>query len=428
MGSPRVAHAAAPVLAPASVSAVARLDDADPRARILAARTLASDPAALDPLAARLARESDPALRRALTDALARLPLTEEALIAAVKASPTPAARAFAAHSLGHARTDAALTALLAATADAEALVRREAYRALGTAGDRVALDTLLKAAVRDPAAGARAEAEAAAELLAAAPTVPPDVTIDLARLRNGTMDERAAAAGRLGESRDRRALEPLVDAAKATEPALAQSAIGALGRLGDARAVPTLVALLGTTSGRTRHTVLAALAALRDESSADPVAALLADPDPAARRLAVRALGWIAPDDLFTRLQPALADGTEEVRAEVLSVVSQSRSPTRIAILLPALGDPSPFLRAEAVRLCAEAGVTDRIPTLLSDRDMLVRLAAADALDQLRPPGAAAAVRAAATRAKDAEERAHLDAIAARLETSGLPMGPGDR
>lgn len=425
--APRPAAPPAP-LAPATAAALARLDDPDPRARILAARTLAHDAAALDPLAARLSKESDPALRRALLDALGRLPLTEEALIRAVKQSPEAAARAFAAHALARAGTADAVAALLVATADTDTLVRKEAYDALGRAGDRVALDTLLKAAVRDPAAGCRAAAEAAAERLAAAPTLPLDVTMDLAQLRGGTTDERAGAARRLGESGDRRALLPLVEAARSTEPALAQAALGALGRLGDARAVPPLVALLGTTSGRTRYAVLAGLAALRDESSVDPVAALLSDPDPSARQLAVRALGWIAPDDLFTRLSPALGDPLEEVRAEVLAVVSQSRAPTRVAALQKALGDPSPFLRAEAVRLCAEAGITDRIPSLLADPDTLVRLAAADALELLRPPGAATAVRTAATRARDPQERAHLDAIATRLETSGLPMGAGGR
>ncbi|MDP2306819.1 MAG: HEAT repeat domain-containing protein [Pseudomonadota bacterium] len=425
---PVATPAAAAALSPATLAALARLDDPDPRARILAARTLAGDAAALDPLAARLAKESDPALRRALMDALGRLPLSEAALIRAVEESPEPAARAFAAHTLGRAGTDAAVGALLAATADADTLVRKEAYDALGRAGDRVALDTLKRAAVRDPAAGCREAAVAAAELLASAPTVPPDVTIDLARLRGGTADERAAAARSLGESGDRRALEPLLEAARATEPPLAQAAIGALGRLGDARAVPPLLALLGTTAGRTRYVVLGALAALRDESSVDPLVVLLADPDPSARKLAVRALGWIAPDDLFTRLAPAQLDPLEDVRAEVLAVASQSHAPTRVAALLKALDDPSPFLRAEAVRLCAEAGITGRIPSLLSDPDALVRLAAADALDLLRPPGAAAAVRGAATRARDPEERAHLDTIAARLESTGLPMEAGDR
>ncbi len=416
----------------------------DPRARLLAIRALAQDPAQLDTLAESLAKESEPSLRRALQDALARLPLTEANLLRALATSPVASARAFAAHSLGRSRSDSAMTGLVAAMPDADASVRLEIYRALGALENRLALDPLMRAAVRDVSPACRAGAVAAAEALAAAPTVPVDVPIDLARLAASTgsgasrraeprRDEAIAAARRLGESGDRRALEPLVEVARtAADPLLQQAALAALGRLGDARAVPPLLTLLPITTGRTRYAVLAALAALRDESSADALSRLLADPDPATRQLSVRALGWIGPHDLFTRLAPAQIDPIEDVRGEVLFVVGQSGAPTRIAALLRALDDPSPFLRAEAVRLSADAGVTDRIPALLQDSDGLVRLAAADAVAVLRVPGAAALVRKAAGRARDKAERDRMNEIAegleagleAGLEVNGLPGG----
>jgi HEAT repeat protein len=403
----------------------AGLDDPDPRVRILTIRGLAADPTALDVLAGHLAHEADPAAHRAIQDALARLPLDEAALLDALAHSGVPTSRAWAAHALGQSRTDAAVRGLLAAIADPEASVRVEVYNALGATGDRIALDTLVRAAVRDPSSAGRDAASAAAEVLAAAPTVPPDVPIDLARLKNGTRDDRLAAARRLGDTGDRRALEPLVAVATSGEDAeLQRAAIGALGRLGDARAVPALLPLLTKTTGRTRYEVLGALAALRDESAVEPVARLLSDGDPAARQLAVRALGWIAPEDLFARLAPAQADPVDDVRGEVLLVVGESRAPTRVGALQRGLGDPSPFLRAEAVRLCAEAGVTDKIPSLLQDGDPLVRLAAAEALGTLRPPGAADALRAAAARANDADERARMIELADLLTPSRLPAG----
>jgi HEAT repeat protein len=418
-----VSAAVRPLLAPASAAVAGPLASAEPAARIAAARVLSADAAALDLLAAALDRETDAAARRALTDALARLPLTDDQLLAAVRTSEVPTARAYAAHALARLPTDAATAALLAATADSSVVVRTEAYRALGVAGDRVAMNALVTAALREPAPVARAAAATAAEALAGAPTVLPDIGPDLATVRTGHPDARPAAARRLGESGDRRAYEPLLALARSTEPASGQAGVTALGRLGDARAVPSLLALLGTSRGRARYAVLAALAELRDESSADAVTALLRDTDPASRQLAVRALGWIAPDDLFARLAPAATDAVEEVRAEVLQVVARSTSPTRVAALQRALRDASPFVRAEAVRLSADAGMTDRIPALLADPDALVRLAAADALLALRPPGAAEAVRAAAKRARDPEERAQLDEVAARLEGGGLPM-----
>lgn len=403
---------------------VARLSETDPRARILAARALAADESALEPLAAALAHESDPAVRRAMTDALARLPLTEDTLLTALHASPEPTARAYAAHALAKVRSTAAAMALLAAMADPSPFVRQEVYAALGAAGDRAALAGLSKAAVRDPVASCRDAAAAAAEQIAGAPTVPPDVTADIARLRGGSVEDRVAAARRLGAGSDRRAFDPLIAAVGAPEPEVARAAIAALGRLGDARAVTTLLGQLSVT-GKTRYAALGALAVLRDESSADPVAALLRDPDPASRQLAVRALSWIAPDDLFARLDPAVRDPIEDVRGEVLRAIEASSAPTRIAPLRTLLADPSPFLRAEAVRLCADAGVLDRIPTLLQDDDPLVRLAAADAIAQLRPEGAAATLRAAAKRTKDKVEREHVESLAAALEANELPI-PG--
>ena len=58
----------------------------------------------------------------------------------------------------------------------------------------------------------------------------------------------------------------------------------------------------------------------------------------------------------------------------------------------------------------------------------LLVREGAADAMLALRPPGAALAVRTAARKAKDPEERAQLEGVAARLDGSELPVPAPDR
>mgnify|MGYP003334286236 CR=1 FL=1 len=263
--------------------------------------------------------------------------------------------------------------------------------------------------------------------LFRSAPSVRPSLDADLEALRTADPEGRANAARHLGNSGDRRAFEPLLAATRG-DTQVAIAAWGALGQLGDARAVPAMLAALPGSLGRTRYALLGALAALRDESSADAVTAVLRDRDAAARQLAVRALGWIAPDDLFARLAPAGTDPVEEVRAEVLKAAEESRHPTRVAALRIALNDPSPFLRAEAIRICADAGVLDRIPTMLEDPDTLVRLAAADALLVLRPPGAAEQVRAAARRAKGTDERTQLLTVAAQLDGSELPVPARDR
>lgn len=404
------------------LGAAPSFESPEPRERVLAAR---APDATLEALAARLSGEPDPDVRRALQDAMARRAVTEAQLVATLVGSPEPAARAFAAWALGRSRTDATLAALLAARRDPEPAVREAAYRALGEAGDRVAIDTLVNAAVHDDDPACRDAARAAAERLAAAPTVSPDLAADLVLARGEPGDARLGALRRLGQSGDRRAVDPLLAVVRAApDAATRRVAIAALGRLGDARAVPVLLEVLADAEGRTRSEVLGALSHLRDESTADAVAPFLKDADPQTRQLAVRALGRIAPPDLFARLTLALRDPMEEVRMELLRVTSASHDRARLPVLSALLADPSPFVRAEAVRAWADAGSSEGIVGLLEDTDALVRLAAADALGGLRLPGSAESVRAAAARARAPAERAHLIRVADALD--GLPVeGP---
>lgn len=410
-----------------ALAATTGLDSADARERLFAVRALAHDPTALEALSTALTKESDPALRSAIADAMERLPLGEDALIAALAGSSVSAARAFAAHALGRDGSQHAVNALLAAVSDGDPTVREHVYTALAASGHREALPTLMKAAVRETAFAPRGAAEKAAELLAASPTVPFDTPAALARLEHGNSDARIAAAHDLGEHGDRRAVDALCAAANgSTDVPLQRAAIAALGRLGDGRAVPTLVTLLPHTEGRTRQEAIGALAALRDESAADALTTLTRDADVTTRQLSVRALGWIAPPDLFDRLLTVQSDASEDVRGEVLFVAGESRDPARIAALRRGLADPSPFLRAGAGRIAGEAGQGPLLIPLLTDHDALVRLTAADGLAALAPEGAADALRAAAKRAPTADERTRMTEAANRVgeQLPGTPSG----
>jgi HEAT repeat protein len=403
------------------------LTDPDPRARLLAIHAAVGKPprAALHELAAHLPTEDEPDLRRATLEAMARLPLAQADLVAVVREGETAWERAFAARALGADGSTAAGEALLVAVRDGDATVRVAAFGALARSGTRPAIPILLRAAVHDPDPAARDAAAAAAEALAAAPTLPPDVPAILAQLRWG--QDRAEAARALGRSGDRRALEPLVEAAAVQgDVELRRAAVAALGRLGDGRAVPPLLALLGESEGRVHHEVIGALAALRDDSAAAPLAGCLRERDAAARQLAVRALGWIDPPGLFALLAPAQSDAVESVRAEVLFAVQRSRQPERIDALRTALGDVSPFVRAEAARLLGEAGLSEPLVPLLADRDRLVRLAAADALAALGSPGAAEALTRAAERARDDEEGAAMRRAVERVSGQLPAAAPG--
>ena len=97
------------------------VSDPDPRVRMRAYRSLeasASAAESLDTIAAALVEEDDPRVRAAARDAMARLPLTEAQLQAALADSPYPIARAWAAYALGFYHSAVALESLMEAADD----------------------------------------------------------------------------------------------------------------------------------------------------------------------------------------------------------------------------------------------------------------------------------------------------------------------
>lgn len=374
---------------------------------------------AIELLAARLEHESDEAMRRAIHDALLRVQLDQQQLMELLAHSDTVAARAFAAHALGHHHTSAAVSALLAAIRDSEPAVRREVYEALGSSGERTAIQDLIKAAVRETSPGLREQAEQAAQRLAASSGRPREVLVAISMLQGGGIDDQLWAVEVLAESGDWRAFQVLLDTSSTAASELQREAIKGLGMLGDHRAVPFLLTMLETSSGRTRHHVIGALALLGDESSLEPLGRLVTDPDPGSRVLAIRALSSLHHAGVVPLIVPALDDDDEVVRIEAIHALGRSGAPAAAAALVRGLDDPSPFLRAEATRLLVETGSPSAEHPLLealSDRDPLVRLTAAEGLARLGSEAALPALEELVRSTREDEERAAYERAAERL------------
>ncbi len=313
-----------------------------------------------------------------------RIALDDDQLAGLLAGSPHTAARAFAAHTLGHRLSTGSVAVLLAAIRDPETAVRREIYEALGASTDRTVIPELIKAAVRETSPALREQAELAAQRLAETSVRPREVPTAISMLQGGADDDQLWAIGVLAESGDWRALQVLLDTAEQAAPELQREAIKALGLLGDHRAVPSLLDLLDSTTGRTRHHVIGALALLADESSLEPLGVVTADPDPSSRVLAIRALSNLRMPGVIPFLQARLEDPEEPVRTEAIHALGYYSEAEAVAALVTAMGDPSPFLRAEAARLLAESGspiATQPLLEALDDGDGLVRLTAADGL-----------------------------------------------
>ncbi len=397
--------------APLAAQGADRTLDPDPAVRVLAYRAVGDrqDPGDLALLAERLASESDPTARLAAQDAMGRLLLGFDELARALDQSPSPQARAWAAHALGNYPGVAAVQALLRAVDDPDERVRREVYEALGRQADPLALDALMRAAVRDPAAELRRVADRAAHAVAAGRQDTVDVPTSLALLASGDTSEKVVAAQQLGRSGDWRVYEPLVHAATSGRDEVRQTAVSALGVLGDRRAVPLLHGFVEGEDGAVRYNAIAALAHLADESSRPVLARLVTDPDPLARRFAVRALGWLGGPGTASLVAPGLDDTDQAVRAEVVQQLRDLDGDDRLPVVVRACDDPEPFIRAEAVRLLAQLdgeAVVPRLLQALEDSDPLVRLTATDGLVSRGAPEAIGPLTRLRDRTRSTEER----------------------
>jgi HEAT repeat protein len=110
---------------------------------------------------------------------------------------------------------------------------------------------------------------------------------IDAAQ-REGSREERLVAIVHLGETRDPRAVYPLMDCCAEKDPEIRRMAIEALGKIGSARAVDTLVDRLGDTNEdlAVRISAISALAAIRSDHACQELRSRAEDPgqDPAIR------------------------------------------------------------------------------------------------------------------------------------------------
>lgn len=392
---------------------------ADADARIVEYRRLADSGGAeaVEALAIALSTEEDPSARVAARDALSRVDIREDELIAVLQDSASADARSWAAHSLGHYGGLGVADALLASVDDEDDRVRREVYEALGRNKDPRGMQALQKAAVRDPVSKNRQTAIVAAKTAMQDDGV--DVPMELARLQGDDAAAAALAARKLGESQDWRAMDPLVAAASGGDIELRKAALLALGHLGDQRAVGAVRGIAEDSSGHVRYAALAALAYLADESATPTLVTLCADPDPSTRQLAVRALAWTDAPGTAAHIRPLLGDSSENVRAEVVLSLGEIADPERGAALVEALEDPSPFVRAEAARLVGQTGdvsAGEAVLVLLQDGDPLVRIASAGAVADLGLDAGRAPLEKLVAKTRDADERAYYEAALERL------------
>jgi HEAT repeat protein len=213
-------------------------------------------------------------------------------------------------------------------------LARREAAVALAGSGDATSLDALV-AIGRSSGPGQAPAVDA----LALDPPASPEVLGGVA-LATPPMLE---LAGRIG---DRRALDGMLEATTANDPALRAAAIGALGDAGDERVALAARTGLTDADARVRVAAVSALVHLGARDAAQAVEALATDPSTALDGLK---LAERVQDERMVGVAAARAVASSDPALRAESVVVLGRQASRLAALTLGQLAADPALQGDA-------------------------------------------------------------------------------
>ena len=151
----------------------------------------------------------------------------------------------------------------------------------------------------------------------------------DLRRIKSRYWETRKAAAEKLGDSRDPRAVKPLIALLSDRNLGVRVEAALSLGRIGHPMAVEALVAALGHEYRSQREAAALALGKIGDLAAVEPLIAALEDGNEDVQTAAALALGMIGLKHAVEPLRSAFKDADESLwaaAARALEIVSKSQ------------------------------------------------------------------------------------------------------
>ena len=476
------------VSADQKIASILRLEDhrvlrdpAPPQAAPVAGKALRPAPPAPTPDLVALLQDPEGRVRRRAALAVGRVGLAEGVtpLATVLSGDREPAVREMAAFALGILGDRGGVAPLRAALADAAPLVQGRAAEALSLLGDRESADAI--AAMVAPLAASPAVVAVpiddleeshepgveafrlgvlalgrlkAYEPLARAVldgagqprvgwwpvafalqrvedrrAIPALITL----ARGDGSFARAFAARGLGALKDPAGVAPLLSLAEnwMRDTRAAISAVRSLGQIGDTRAGPVLARLLETRNldPLLLIEVVAASGATRATPTLDILLDMLAHPAPAVRAAALRSVREIDEQDFMFVLSGLDPDPHWSVRAAVATILGTLDLERALPRLTSMLSDADlrvvPAALASLARLRAP-GVESILVERLAHEDVVIRVAAATQLGELRPAGAGRALQEAYTLGwRDALPIARVAALEAlaKFGASSLPV-----
>ncbi|MFB3853362.1 MAG: HEAT repeat domain-containing protein [Vicinamibacterales bacterium] len=436
-----------------------------------------------------LLQDAEARVRRRAALAVGRVGLAEGvALLVPLLSDPEPEVRQMSAFALGLIGDRSAAEPLRAALEDRSPVVQGRAAEALGRLGDAASAQAIAAMAAAHIRAGALAPV-AADEM--AHPLDPPVEAVRLALFALARLKAYEPLAGlvldpdgkpvsqwwpvayALAQSGDRRALPALLAFARVggveartfaaqglagisdpaavdalvslaqdwlTAPAAAATAVRSLARTADSRAAKPLLRMLAVAEidPNVRLEVVKTLGALRAAEATDALLELVSDEWPAMRAASLASLCEIDPKTFLLVLSGLDPDPHWSVRAAIAGIFGTLEPQAAAARLPSMLKDTDQRVIPAVLSAMVRAKLADAPAAALAAleaEDFVVRMAAARALGQLKPPGAFERLSSAYTRwASDETYVARAAALAslAAIDPEGarpiLEKALGDR
>lgn len=360
----------------AAIEALARIRDPRVAPRLL---PLLAQPAFRDATAGALRELGDERTLEPLAKTIDHAPEAAPAVIAAVAAigERLAADDVDASAIVRSAFSDAGRRQLLSLADAAAPEVRLAAARVLGWIGGTAALTALGRLlhddASRDAALdGLVRHEEAAVDALLAA------LAADDPAVRHAAI----TGLGRIGSGQ---AIPSLVHRLDDPESAIAAS--GALARIGSPDAFEPLFRLTGHPDAALRLAAIGALSSIGHPDLPARALALLDHPDPLSRESAVRIAGYFGYPEASERVLALTRDAVEGVRLAALEQLPFFEDTRAASILAEALVEGTPGVRAAAARAVArlaDDGAPSLLARALADVDPWVRYYAARGMGEL--------------------------------------------
>lgn len=239
----------------------------------------------------------------------------------------------------------------------------------------------------------------------------------------------RAFAARGLGGLKDRSSVPQLVTMLQQAhgDVALSVAAIRALAQIGGSDGAKAIIDVLSAdgTTPNVQLEAVAALATLKSAAALPYIQDRLTDDWPVMRAAAIRASVAIDPQEFVMVLSGMPADPHWLPRAAVAEALGAAPGTEGLDRLRSMLNDSDKRVVAAVIRTLARgraAGIDAVVLKAITDSDVGVRTAAAEAIGRLKLPGGAAALQAAYAAAAGNGDPDSRSAILGALAQFGLP------